>query len=292
MQKRLQWIIIAIVGLTSLQNAPSDPIQKEPGLQPESRRAVSFEADEFSPRTVDDNSSCLVPSKAQVELCAALERSILDSVVRLEVRAPDGKGGWAGGKGHATVMKGRYLVTHNHFSVRLSTFETMENNGAAAVSLYRANGEKILLEAPPTIFKVVAEDSQSLVLDFGTDEEGQGFFEGQGLASADFRTWDDLQVVPGAEVAQVDWDGRMAYVDWVLVEEVLDEGGTPVLVLSDDLLQGASGGGVFWQGYHIANNWKSGEVVDEGGSVVRQFSKAALNTYNVTSPDPVLLGAQ
>ena len=103
---------------------------------------------------------------------------------------------------------------------------------------------------------------------------------------------EDLQVEPGTAVAQLDWDGRMAHVDWVLVEEVLEEGGTRVLVLSDELLQGAAGGGVFWQGYHIANNWMSGEVVDEGGSVVRQFSKAALNTYNVTSTAAVLFGAQ
>ena len=168
MQVQLQWLIIAIVGLTSLQHAPSDPIQEEPGPQP-------------VPRTADANSSCLAPSKAQVELCATLERSILDSVVRLEVRAPDGKGGWEGGKGHATVMKGRYLVTHNHFGVRLSTFETMENTGAAAVSLYRANGEKILLEAPPfketlTLFVCPELEHQTLgVLSHALEDRRRGF---------------------------------------------------------------------------------------------------------------------
>lgn len=283
MKRQVPWLIFAIVELASIQPAPFDRISEEPGLRREHQESVDLVTHKFSARSPDGGLSCRLALPGEARSCTTLERSILDTVVRLEVRAPDGKGGWEGGKGHATVMRGRYLVTHNHFSVRLSTFESMENNGAAAVSLYRADGEKILLEAPPTIFKVIAEDSQSLVLDFGTDEAGQGFFEGLGLASADLIAWQDLQLEPGIEVAQVDWDGRMAHVDWVLVEEVFDEGGTRVLVLSDGLLQGASGGGVFWQGYHIANNWQTVEVLDEGGSLVRQFSKAALNAHNVTS---------
>ncbi len=295
MQKRLSRlmpIIIAIVGLTSLQHAPSDRIQDQPGLQPEPQQGVELEMHKLSTRRSEGKPSCSLARPAEVELCAILERSILDTVVRLEVSGPDGNGGWAWGNGHATVMEGRYLVTHNHFSVPLSTFASSIQAWAATVSLYRADGETILLNAPLTIFQIIAEDRESLVLDFGTDEGGRGFFEAQGLASADFRVLPDLQIKPGVEVAQVDWDGQMAHVDWVFVEEVLDDEGTRVLVLSDDVLQGASGAGVFWQGYHIANNWKSGELVDEGGSIVRQYSKAALNTHNVTSPVPVLFDAQ
>lgn len=289
---RLMPITIAIVGLTSLQQAPSGWIQEEPGLKSEPQESVELEMDKLSARRSDGNPSCRLALPATVGLCATLERSILDTTVRLEVSGPDGNGGWAGNIGHATVMEGRYLVTHNHFSVPFSTPERSAYPWAATVSLYRANGEKFLSGAPLTIFQIIAEGRESLVLDFGTDEEGRGFFEARGLASADFRVSQDLKVRPGVEVGQVNWDGQMAHVDWVLVEEVLNEGGTRVLVLSDDLLQGASGAGIFLQGYHIANNWKSGEVVDEGGSVVRQYSKAALNTYNLTAPDPVPFSTQ
>ena len=98
MQKRLSRlmpIIIAIVGLTSLQHAPSDRIQDQPGLQPEPQQGVELEMHNLSARRSDGKPSCSLARPAEVELCAILERSILDTVVRLEVSGPDGNGGWA-----------------------------------------------------------------------------------------------------------------------------------------------------------------------------------------------------
>ena len=182
-------------------------------------------------------------------------------------------------------MAGRYVVIHDHFSVPLSSLKNAENNGGTAVSLFKANGEKILLEALPTVFTVVVEDPETLVLDFGTNEAGQGFFEGLGLPSARFRTWQNFQLESGVEVAQVDWDGTQAHGDWVQVGDILVEDGTPTLELDNALTLGASGGGEFWQGFHIANNWSTVTVHNDSGAVVREYSKAALNSPQAIAPN-------
>lgn len=229
---------------------------------------------------------CAHPAPAVEQTCGALERQILASVVRLEVRGPNvnDDGRWAGGIGHGTIMDGRYLVTHNHFSIPLSMLKNVKKAGAAAVSMYKANGERIMLEAPPTVFTVVVEDPETLVLDFGTNDAGQGFFEMLGMPSAKFRARQDLQLQPGMEVAQIDWDGTTAHVDWVRVNDFSTEDGTPTLELDNFVARGASGGGVFWQGYHVANNWATVTVLDEAGSVVRQYSRTALNSLKVIAP--------
>ncbi len=255
-------------------------------IQPNAVYPDSSPAQELMAQTDANGFLCATPAPAIVETCLALEHQILASVVRLEVRSPavasDGR--WAGGKGHGTIMDGRYVVIHNHFSVPLSSLKNAENNGGTAVSLFKANGEKILLEAPPTVFTVVVEDPGTLVLDFGTNEAGQGFFEALGLPSARFKTWQNFQLEPGVEVAQVDWDGTQAHVDWVQVSDILVEDGTPTLELDNALTLGASGGGVFWQGFHIANNWSTVSVHNESGAVVREYSNAALNSPLAIAP--------
>jgi hypothetical protein len=180
-------------------------------------------------------------------------------------------------------MDGRYLVTHNHFSIPLPTLKNVKNNGSAAVSMYKANGEIIIMEAPPTVFTVVVEDPETLVLDFGTGDAGQGFFEMLGMPSARFKAWQHLQLRRGMEVAQIDWDGATAHVDWVRVNDLDMVDGTPTLELDSFVTPGASGGGVFWQGYHIANNWATVAVLNEAGSVMRQYSKTALNSLQVVA---------
>jgi hypothetical protein len=44
---------------------------------------------------------------------------------------------------------------------------------------------------------------------------------------------------------------------------------------------GSSGGGVFWQGIHIANNWQRTTVnVSRGTAMLYQYSSAALNSLS------------
>ncbi len=287
MQRQLVALLplaIAAVGSISGHYTPTNGIPEQAGPQPDSREDVTAEAGESWARPEDSDLKCSTPSAAEVGLCTALEHKILEGVVRLEVRALDDSGEWGTEISHGTVMGGRYLVTHNHFDVRISMLETMATSGAASASLFRGDGEQIWPIAGPIYFRVVAKDSQTLVLDFGTIREGEGFFESLGLSSASFRSQYDLQLAPGMEVAQVDWADDKAFVEWVQVEAVQNEAGTEILILSDDLLPGASGGGVFWQGHHIANNWTSVDVFDGAGTLLRQYSKAAINTHDAMSP--------
>jgi NADH:ubiquinone oxidoreductase subunit B-like Fe-S oxidoreductase len=84
-------------------------------------------------------------------------------------------------------------------------------------------------------------------------------------------------------VAQVDWDGERAHIDWVVVDKIITQEGTPRLILSNGVLNGASGGGIFWNGYHIANNWSLIEMVGADGTVLGQVTTAALNSEAVAT---------
>ena len=243
----------------------------------------SFETrQQRTPITAED--LCAQAALASSLTCETLEQQILASVVRLSVRGPavDDHGQYADSIGHGTVVAGRFLVTHNHFPVDVAFLEQVPHNGAAAVSLYRASGEKIVLEALPDVFTVVYEDRETLVLDFGTIED-KGFFEAKGLQSARLSTWPEIQLGPGMHVAQVDWDGERAHIDWVAVDKIVTQEGTPRLVLSHGVSRGASGGGVFWNGYHIANNWSLVESIGTNGTVLSQVTVAALNSEAVAT---------
>jgi hypothetical protein len=125
---------------------------------------------------------------------------------------------------------------------------------------------------------------ETLVLDFG-DHEGVGLFATKGLASAEFKAWEWLPLRPGLEVAQIDWDGAIANVDWVTIDNVIMPGDAPKLELASFVRPGASGGGVFWQGYHIANTLSQVTVCDKRtGAVLRQYSVAILDSPQVTAP--------
>lgn len=231
--------------------------------------------------TQTQTSSCAAPAPAAIAKCQEMAASILAATVRLEmmVYAPgqdgDGYRYEDGSIGHATVMDGRYLVTHNHFGLSL---QDVEEGRLSKLSIYRATGEIILKDAPFGAFDVVVVDPQTLVFDFG-DYGGQGLFATIGLASAEFLSWDSVQLQPGMEVAQIDWDGQTAYVDWVRVTAVQVEGETPQVVLEKFVEQGASGGGVFYEGVHVANNWfRSTDRQADTGEVLRQYSVAALNS--------------
>jgi hypothetical protein len=200
-----------------------------------------------------------------------MAQRVLASTVRIEFHGP------GGGIGHGTVIGGRYLVTHNHYLASAATLANGGNGEVTAVSVYKASGDIILLEAPLSYFTVAAEKPETLVLDFQA-YGGVGFFDSLGVPSAESKTLAELSLQPGTEVAQIDWDGGTAHVDWVRVTAVYTEGDTPTLELDNFVEQGASGGGVFYEGYHIANNWsRHTDRAADTGEVLRQVSVAAFN---------------
>jgi hypothetical protein len=216
------------------------------------------------------------------ERCATQEAQILASVVRIILHANFQIGGqtdFRGNVGHATVMSGRYLVTHNHFSIDLVALSPTNTQGLTGFSLYTALGKRLVDNAPISTFQVSAQDSQTLVLDFGED-----YFNKLNLPSASFMVAEDANLTIGMEVAQIDWDGARAYVVWTTVTQVSHQASSPHLELDHYAMVGASGGGVYWRGHHIANNWMHVTITDsDSGAFRRAYSLAATNDSNVFS---------
>lgn len=215
-----------------------------------------------------------------------LEERILAATVRIELLGWRGTGDerapvTVANRAHATIKDGRYLVTHNHFEPSLA----WSTGRYSAVSLYKANGEILLNQAPMTAFRVVTGDAEALVLEF-LNETGDGLFESLALPSADFAAGERLGLRPGMEVAQVNWNGRTTEVQWVGINRVIDDGATPYLEMASLIEQGSSGGGVFWQGIHVANNWFRVVTRDtDRRQILDSYSTAALNTPGVTDFD-------
>ena len=151
------------------------------------------------------------------------------------------------------------------------------------MDLYGANGYLLLRDVHPPLFEIVAEDQETLVLDFGTNDEGEGFFDWYRVPSAPFRNSNGLTIHAGTEVAQVNWDGQITYIDWVKVQDVITQDGVPRIVLANPINEGSSGGGIFWNGVHIANNWLAVEYMNEAGMKTYQYSIAALNSVAISS---------
>lgn len=242
----------------------------------------------------EDSMSCACPTAGQRAMCQKLEQQILNSTLRtdietwLEVTGGSGEYGTrsivrATGNGHATIKDGRYLVTHNHFGIPLAALENGEAVEFSAVSIYTASGDKVALDLDEIPIAVIGIDQETLIFDFGT-VDGQGIFAAKGLPSATFKSWEELMLRPGIEVAQVDWDGFKAFVNWVTVEKIITDDGPARLVLSGNLTPGASGGGVFFKGQHIANNWQLVKFVDQDDQVFDQVSTAVLNSNLVIAP--------
>jgi hypothetical protein len=153
------------------------------------------------------------------------------------------------------------------------------------LTLLKANGKVVLSDAPLNVFRIAFEDAETLVLDFG-DQGELGLFAAQGLPSATFGLPQDTALVPGVEVAQIDWDGHTSHVDWVRVSAVNSDSGTPHLELDNYVQGGSSGGGVYYNGVHVANNWShSTDRAVDTGEVVRQYSVAALNPGSWTTAE-------
>ncbi|MAU01574.1 MAG: hypothetical protein CL608_30925 [Anaerolineaceae bacterium] len=225
---------------------------------------------------------CQNPTAQYLQNCLAWEEQILAVTVRIEIHrwlSEEGvRGEYIDGSGgHATVIDGRYLITHNHFSIPLESIEGTSGE-RLRISVYKANGELILDSMRPTAFTIVAQDQETVVLDFG-EYVDEGLFDMLDIPSAEFQSWESLALSPGAEVAQINWDNQTAFVEWVNIRSLVTAEGTPRIELDNGVIKGASGGGIFWNGVHIGNNWTSTTVkAANDGVVLDEFSTAALNS--------------
>jgi|CXWJ01.1.fsa_nt_gi hypothetical protein len=222
--------------------------------------------------------SCAQPAPELAAVCASTAQHILAATARLELRTyEEGWDGRAGAPveriiGHGTVRDGRYVITHSHYHLAPGDYG---NGRLIDVSVYRADGSLALNKLPANAIVVTIVNPETLMFDFGT-YGSQGLLSMAGFASAEFGTLAANTLRPGMEVAQVDWDGQQAWVEWVPVMVVELDGDTPHLVLDHYIAQGASGGGVFFRGIHVATNWLQNTAQMTSGEVIRQYSIAAL----------------
>lgn len=219
--------------------------------------------------------------------CAQLEAQILNATARVYFQTwvvTDDETGYEmyESVGHATVKDGRYLVTHNHTEIPLSIRQRAGDPDAyTKIFLYNAAGE-LQHEGPLTDFSIIVEDTETLVF----MHKENGFLASLGFTSATFRSWETLPLAAGMEVAQIDWDGERASVKWVSVTDITVEMGVPRITLAGGAMAGASGGGIFLEGTHIANNWRVKMTLDSMENVIDQTTTAALNSQLVASVLP------
>lgn len=213
-----------------------------------------------------------------------MEQQILSSTVRILMESwvyLPGEDGYdiRSSMGHGTVMNGRYLVTHNHFDLPMNIRSRPgDAETYVIVYLWDSSGEPIY-RGPLLDYELVLEDEETLVF----AHKDEGFFERLGFASAEFLPAASLPLEAGMTLAQVDWDGETTRVDWVMVQDVLLDQGTPRLVLADGATLGASGGGIFWNGAHVANNWRVEEMIGVGGDVIGIVTTVALDSAAVSN---------
>ncbi len=229
--------------------------------------------------SVDDLANVNQASVVMPENYREIEEKILQSTVRFLIQTWIAKSNEEEyeifhSEGHGTVKDGRFLVTHNHFGIPLSIRpQAGEPDLYSNITLFNSAGDPLFI-GPLTDFQIIEEDTEMLI--FAYKEEG--LFEKLGFISAEFKAWQSLTVQPGMIAAQIDWDGSTTRVDWTIIREVIVDDGVPRLVLEDGSIVGASGGGIFWKGVHIANNWTLNETIGADGIVLSQISTAALNS--------------
>ena len=292
MNKKLVLILLSVLSVMLLTNctvAPQTgvdvPSQLTMGNSQEERTSYPADSDTTAP-----SPSCAQPSPEIAAHCQAMEEAILASTVRIELfrwmdengRQGDYIASWYS---HATIKDGRYLVTHNHFGELLTASREQDTPGEyIRMALYETDGRVILSNIPLADVTIVAEAAETLVLEL-KGEGDLGFFEMRNMPSAQFVNWQTLPLQSGAEVAQVDWDGvGTSFVHWTTINRLVLHNGTPQIGLTSYVAQGASGGGVFWNGQHIGNNWsRTREQNSETGEVLAQSSTAALNLGMVTA---------
>ena len=263
-------LLSTVIGITGCSRSESLVAEADPVVMHEQEAPVS----------------CANPGNAEEEAaCEQIENQILAVTVRIELHAQyysQGNGYKFIETSHGTIMSGRYLVTHNHFQGPLAEKTEDSEINYLAVSLRKADGTLILEKAPLRAFEIVHRDDEMLVWEF-QNQDGAGLFAEMGLPSADFVDWHEIDLQPGMELAQIDWDGERTHVDWVLIEGLRLEDAVPHLQLNNFAEIGSSGGGVFWNGRHIGNNWTHNIAEDlDTGEVTRLFSKVAMDDASLT----------
>lgn len=233
-----------------------------------------------SPTVVE--ADCATPAATDVARCRQMEAVILASTVRLELTrlAVNGNGYYAPvkrGASHATVVAGRYLLTHDHFGLDPANLQEWRD---LTMTVYRSDGRVVLQDVPYGAFGVTALSPGVLLFDF-RERGDAGLFEVLGLPSAPIDVQQAAEMQPGDIVAQVNWDGHSARVDWVRIKEIRDENGIPALILDNFVEPGASGGGVFHDGYLLANNWFRRTERTIEGAILQRYSAAALNLGSI-----------
>jgi len=245
-------------------------------------RVVSEDTSGRTVQATESNDASDTPASVNAGTRQQIEEHILKSTIRFYIETWTVKPGESGYgidtvSGHGTLKDGRYLVTHNHFSTPPPGGSSeQESSDYALVTLTNSDGEA-LFRGPLSDFEIVWEDPETLVV----THRDSDLFQKLGYVSAEFKEWSSVPLEVGMEVAQVDWDGTTTRVDWTTVHEVSIDDGTPRLVLADGVTLGASGGGIFWQGSHIANNWLQVQALGASGELLDSTTKAALNSAPV-----------
>lgn len=222
--------------------------------------------------------SCIAPPMAG---CASRGREILASVLRVVFhgryeRTAGGGQARADRTGHATLVGPQTLVTHNHYGFVPASIEGMRAANIVSFSLYTHDHVLVLAEAPLTAIEVIAVETEALLLRVRGNVAA--LFAAHGLVEAPMLALPIPELVPGAEVAQIVWNGRHAVVLWTVVEAIHVDTDVPTLRLNTDPAPGSSGGGIWFRGAHVANTWSRVHLVTESGRILDRYSLAALNT--------------
>ncbi len=178
----------------------------------------------------------------------SVEQQILNSTVliRITFQCP-GRSNVCYAYSHATVKDDQTLITHDHFEHL--------HHPVTKIELFTADGTPIPVSGGFTKYGNHTQTS-TLVFSPGTFNS---------LTPATFQSGTMLQA--GDRVAVIDWDGSnpgSTHVVWATVERTIWADNPydtvpPVLTVQLDIVAkpGTSGGGVFYQGIHIANNWQN-----------------------------------
>jgi hypothetical protein len=205
--------------------------------------------------------------------CYYAEQEILESTVLLKAEweittCRNGKCtttimvGWS----HATILDDHTLITHNHFEPKFWDEEDFWNRATANFTAYRADGQEIT--------GINYQDSQTYA--DGPETRALIFGPNSFSSPASFAEPGDKLPKTGSEVAVVTWKGSpgSTAVQWAPMTGIggrVEFGdGTRVenaLTVDITVRKGASGGGIFSNGTHIANNYAIGKANGQGVTV-------------------------
>ncbi|MCL4872360.1 MAG: RHS repeat-associated core domain-containing protein, partial [Anaerolineae bacterium] len=193
---------------------------------------------------------CLPPSSPTPPATPnPIEQQILDATVMIlieyqgDTQCPIGSSRTCTIPYHATVMNDHTLLSHNHFRA----FDL--NLPIHRIHLYDAYGNSIPVNGQ--ILQRYADETSTLTFNQGTFSNQTAAIFGDVVSSG-------VQV--GDKVVVITWDGTnvgSTYAVWANITTIADENGIPSFAIDIKLPGGASGGGIYFNGVHIANNWKT-----------------------------------